>query len=210
MPTVLSSSVANIDHIRIFDEMVEQRCVDFPVDVVMTYMMQILTVTALPTMATDFGVNGLGGFELTTTEAEKRSMLANAIQRRKRIGTIGALRDAIMELGYSQPIIIEGAASLPWVYDGSYSFNGNIDFQGGNNGWATFMVILPEAELVSLTQAQVDELVAYINHYKNARSKLVGLGYFTTIPPTYDGMFVYDGSASFDGIPAETVNFVFP
>jgi P2-related tail formation protein len=210
MPTVLSSYLANIEHIRVFDDMVEQRCVDFPVEVVMTFLMQVLEESALSTMATDLGVNGLGGFALTTTIEEKRNMLANAIQRRKRIGTVGALRDAIIELGYSQPIIIEGASNLPWVYDGSYQYSGSIGYQGGNNGWATFVVILPEAELVSLTQAQIDELVAYINHYKNARSKLVGLGYFTTLPANYDGMFVYDGSVNFDGIPAQTVNFVYP
>jgi P2-related tail formation protein len=210
MPTVLSSSVANIPHIRVFDDMVEQRCTDFPAHVVMTYLMYVLEETALTTMATDLGVNGIGGFALVQTEAERRQMLQNAIARRRRMGTIGAVKDAIMELGYSQPIIIEGAANLPWVYDGQYLFNGNINFQGGNNGWATFVVLLPEAELVSLTQAQIDELVAYINHYKNVRSHLIGLGYFTTLPPNYDGMFVYDGSASFDGIPAQTVTFVYP
>jgi P2-related tail formation protein len=210
MPTVLSSAVANVEHIRIFDEMVEQRCADFPVDVVMTYLMYVLQTSALPTMATDLGVNGLGGFTLAQTEAERRDLLQNAIARRKRMGTIGAVRDSITQLGYSTPIIIEGASNLPWIYDGSYQFNGGINFQGGNNGWATFVVILPEAELVSLTQAQIDELVAYINHYKNVRSHLVGIGYFTTLPVDYDGLFVYDGSASFDGIPAETVTFVYP
>jgi P2-related tail formation protein len=210
MPTVLSSAVANIDHIRVFDEMVEQRCADFPADVVMTYLMFVLQSTALPTMATDLGVNGLGGFALAQTDDERRTILQNAIAIRKRMGTIGAVRDSITMLGYSDPIIIEAAANLPWVYNGAYQFNGNINFQGGNNGWATFVVLLPESELVSITQPQIDELVAYINHYKNVRSHLVGLGYFTTLPPNYDGMFVYDGSASFDGIPAETVTFVYP
>lgn len=207
---VIASSVANVPHIAIFDAMVEDRCANFPVEVVITFLMQILPATALGTMATDLGVNGIGGFAQAQSEQERRDILSNAIRTRTRAGTPWALKRAIETLGYSTPIILEGVGNSPVVYDGTYQYNGNIDYQGGNNGWAQFMVVLPESELVSLSQAQVDQLVQYINFYKNERSELVGLGFFSTLPANYDGLFQHNGQVQYDQVPAETLIFVYP
>lgn len=124
------------------------------------------------------------------------------------MGTVGAVKKAVQTLGYTSPIIIEGAADQPIVFDGSSLYSGAINYQGGNNGWATFVVILPEAELVSLTAAEVQLLVDYINYYKNERSELIGVGYYDTLLPQYNGLFGYNGSINYDGLPSETIIFV--
>lgn len=205
---MLASSLASIEHIQDLDDLVTERVDAFPVEVVMTFLMQILEASAMPTMATDMMVNGIGGFAQATTEQEKRDILLNSIRTRRKMGTVGAVKSAVQTLGYSSPIIIEGAANQPLVFDGSSLFSGAVDYQGGNNGWATFAVVLPEAELVSLTTEEVQLLVDYINYYKNERSELIGIGYYETLDPEYDGLFGYNGSIDFDGLPTETIIFV--
>jgi hypothetical protein len=179
-----------------------------PIEDVMTFMFGLLQATALSTMATDLGVNGVGGFAQAATEQARRDILFNAIKTRKRIGTLGALQDAVMTLGYSEPVVIEGATDAPVLYNGGNNYNGLIDYQGGNGGWATFAVVLPESELVGLTVTEVDQLVQYINHWKRACTKLIGIGYFDSADPEYDGLFNYDGTLNYDAIPTQTIIFV--
>ena len=105
-------------------------------------------------------------------------------------------------------MIIEGYGNAPVTYSGTSNYTGAINYNGGNNGWAQFVVVLPEAELIGLTASQIAELVQYVNHYKNARSKLVGIGYYDSLLPEYDGLFTYDGSADFSGLPTNTIIFV--
>lgn len=204
----LATSIQNIEHIRQLDDTVANRIENFPVQVVMTMLIQILESSALTTMADDFLVNGIGGFAQASSEAEKRAILQGALRIRRKMGTVGAVKRAVETLGFSTLEIIEGAADLPISYDGSSLFNGNINYQGGNNGWATFVIILPEQELVSLNSQEIQELVDYINYYKNERSELIGIGYYDAADPNYDGDFIFDGTINYDGVPQQTVIFV--
>jgi hypothetical protein len=210
MPSVLASSISTLPQFTVFENMVVDRFAALPVEVVMTFLLQLLQDTAIGTMATDLGVNGIGGLAQANTEQERRDVLLNAIRTRRRAGTVFALKRAIETLGYSNPIILEGVGDVPVVYDGTYIYDGYINYAGGNNGWAQFMVILPENDLVGLTQAQIDLLVQYINYHKNERSELIGVGYYGTQLPLYDGQFNYDGSAYYNGLPNETIIFVYP
>tara|TARA_R110000851_G_scaffold54623_1_gene128726 strand:+ start:2430 stop:3053 length:624 start_codon:yes stop_codon:yes gene_type:complete len=200
--------IANNPHLLAIAKSISDELATIPVESVMTFMMQVLESTAIPTMATDLGVNGVGGLAVANTEQERRDILFNAIKTKMKLGTIGALQDAVVTLGYSEPIIIEGAADAPVTYNGGNNYNGIIQYQGGNGGWATFVVVLPEAELISLTQTQIDLLVRYVNHWKRACTKLIGIGYFDTVDPDYSGLFNFDGTIDYDAIPAQTVIFV--
>ena len=206
--SILPTPIANVPYLKGLDDAVIDRVNQFPVEVVMTFLMGVLEETALETMATDLSVNGIGGFAQAQTEAERREILFAAVRTRKRIGTPWAIKRAVETLGYSTPVIIEGYGNAPVTYSGSNNYNGLITYSGGNNGWAQFVVILPEAELIGLTATQIQELVDYINHYKNARSKLVGIGYYDSLIPEYDGLFTYDGSATYGGLPTNTIIFV--
>ncbi len=206
--SILPYPIANEPSLAGLDNAVIDRVNQFPVSVVMTFLMGNLETTALPTMATDLMVNGIGGFALATTEQERRDILFAAVRTRKRIGTPWAVKTAIETLGYSTPELIEGYGNAPVTYSGNNNYNGNITYSGGDNAWAQFVVILPEAELISLTATEIQQLVDYVNYYKNARSKLVGIGYYDSINPIYDGQFVYDGSADYSGNPSNTIIFV--
>lgn len=200
--------ISNSENLLALTQSISDEIATYPVEVFMTFLMQVLEESALPTMATDLRVNGIGGFAQATTEQERRNILFNAIKTRSRVGTVGALKDAVMTFGYSEPIIIEGAADAPITYNGGNNYNGLIQYQGGNGGWATFAVILPEAELISLTSTEIDQLVQYVNHWKRASTKLIGIGYFDTVDPDYSGLFDYDGTIDYSAIPAQTVIFV--
>jgi hypothetical protein len=206
--SILPNSIESVDHLAVFDQVAEERFNALEVEVVMTFLMNILPATAIGTMATDLSVNGVGGLAQATTEAERRQVLLDSIATRKKIGTPGAIKRAVQTLGYSEPELIEGYGDAPVIHNGDNLHNGAIYHNGGNNGWAQFVVILPESELTPLTSAQIDELVQYVNHYKNARSKLVGIGYYDSVIPIHDGQFTHDGTADHSGTPANTIIFV--
>lgn len=206
--SILPSSIAQHDHLRIFDEVADDRFSNIDTGLIITFLMNSLAESAIGTMGYDLGVSGVGGLAQANTVAERRLVLQNAIRTRKRIGTPGAIKDAVVTLGYSVPVIIEGYGNAPVNYSGNNNYTGSIQYSGGNNGWAQFVVVLPEAELVGLTASEVAELVQYVNHYKNARSKLVGIGYYDSLLPEYDGLFTYDGAAEYGGLPTNTIIFV--
>jgi len=206
--SILPTTLAASEHIKGLDDAVIDRIDQFPVEVVMTFLMGILEETALNTMATDLSVNGVGGFAQATTEQERRDVLFAAIRTRKRTGTPWAIKRAVETLGYSTPVIVEGYGNAPINYSGNNNYNGIVTYSGGNNGWAQFAVVLPEAELIGLTATEIQELVDYVNHWKNARSKLVGIGYYDSLTPDYDGLFTHDGSATYGGLPTNTIIFV--
>ena len=206
--SVIPTPIASVPHLKGLDDAVIDRVNQFPVEVVMTFLMGVLEESALDTMATDLSVNGVGGFAQAQTEAERRGILFNAVRTRKRTGTPWAIKRAIETLGYSTPVIIEGYGSGLVSYDGNNNYTGVISYNSGGGGWAEFVVILPESELIVLTQNQIDQLVQYINHYKNARSKLVGIGYYDSLAPQYDGLFTYDGNTTYSGLPQNTIIFV--
>ena len=203
----LPSSIT-ADHIRVFDEIVAGRIESLPAELGMTFLMQILPATAISTMATDLSVNGIGGLAQATTETERREVLLNSIRTTRRIGTPGAIKRAVQTLDFSEPIIVEGPQGQYVYYDGTFVHDSSVWFSGGTTDWAEFYVLLPEAELVSLTASEIDELAAYINYYKNERSKLIGIGYAISVIPVYDAQFDYDGSALYDGNPTGSVTFV--
>jgi len=206
--SVLPTPIASVPHLKGLDDAVIDRVNQFPVEVVMTFLMGVLEESALNTMATDLSVNGIGGFTQAQTEEERRDILFNAVRTRKRTGTPWAIKRAVETLGYSTPVIIEGYGPAITTYSGQNNYTGIIQYNGGGGGWAQFVVVLPEAELIGLTQTEIDELVQYINHWKNARSKLVGIGYYDTLDPQYDGLFTYDGNTTYSGLPQNTIIFV--
>lgn len=200
--------IQNNEHLLALARSISDEIETYPSEVFLTFLMQITPTEGLTAMATDLGVNGIGGFAQAATEQERRDVLQNAIRTRSKVGTPWALKQAIQTLGYSEPILIEGAADAPVVYNGGNNYNGILQYQGGNGGWATFTVILPEAELVSLTQSEIDLLVKYVNHWKRACTKLIGIGYFDTVDPDYSGLFNHDGTIDYNAVPAQTVIFV--
>ena len=162
----LPSSLSSIPHIEALDQVVADRIDNFPVEVVMTFLMQILPESALTTMADDFLVNGIGGFAQANSTQERRNVLLNAIRTRRRMGTVGAVKRAIQTLGYSEPEILEGYGNAPVVHDGSILHNGTLTHSGGDNGWAQFVVILPELELTGLTTEQSNVGIIFsLNHF---------------------------------------------
>lgn len=190
MPTVLPSSIASQDHLRVFDEVAEERFSNLDTGIVITFLMNYLDVDAVGTMGYDLGVSGVGGLAQAATEQERRDVLSNSIRTRKIIGTPAAIKNAVQTLGFSEPEIIEG-----------YGYPSSV-------AWAQFVVVLPEIELIGLTTDEVNELVDYINHYKNARSKLWGIGYYDPQTPTYNGVINHGGAYNHSGNSANVIIFV--
>jgi P2-related tail formation protein len=169
--SILSSEIRAKDHLRIFDELAQYRFSILQIEKILVYMVDTVDVDALPYLADQFNLLGLNGWNSANTIADRRALIKRAIELQRYAGTPFAIRRALQSVGCTDVQFEEGVGP---VYDGYFMHDGTITYGDGN--WATFRVTVdPGAREV--TQAATDELVALINAWKNARSKLVGLNY---------------------------------
>lgn len=132
--------------------------------------------SALPLLAQQYDVLGYKGYELATTDSQKRQLIKNAIALHRTKGTPFAIKNAILNLGFDSVIIREGAGIF---YDGSYNFDGSKNYAGGY--WYDFSVQVfytgtaPDSPTIVL----INKLIEV---YKNTRSILFSLTFTLTTP----------------------------
>ena len=123
------------------------------------YIIDNVTATALPHLAEQFHVAGLEGWSLTTSEAERRSLIKNAIELHRHKGTPWAIENALLTIGLVAQV-------EEWF---EYS---------GTPGH--FRVVLESAEM---SPERTDLILSLINKYKNVRSWLDTPGMIFNSPP---------------------------
>lgn len=179
-------------------EAVGARLNELDLSVLDLYDIDNVDASALPHLADQFNVLGLRGWNLASTEAERRALVKEAIILHKTAGTPYAIRRVMALVGYPNATITENP---PLTYDGSWAYDGAETYDGAR--WFFFTVILdPEQSQVSGDRIAL--ILALINEWKNARSKLLDLrigtvSLFSNLLQ-YDGNWSYDSSQSFDGI----------
>lgn len=169
--SILSSEIRAKEHLRIFDELAEYRFSILQIEKLLVYMVDTVDVDALPYLADQFNLLGLNGWNSTTTTEDRRALIKRAIELHRYAGTPFAIRRALESVGCTSVTFEEGVGPL---YDGYFLYDGTITYGDGN--WATFRVSLDPGVRPTTPEATA-ELVALINAWKNARSKLVGLDY---------------------------------
>lgn len=131
---------------------------------------------ALPLLAQQYDVLGYKGYELATTDSQKRQLIKNAIALHKTKGTPFAIKNAIISLGFDKVVIREGTGIL---YNGAFNFDGTHNYVGGN--WYDFSVQVfysgaaPDTPTIALINNLIDV-------YKNTRSILFALTFTLTTP----------------------------
>ena len=153
MASILPNKIAQADHLRSIDELVEERFKNIGLYKMMVYFVDTVSADALPYLAKQFGVDGFKGFVQATTEDEKRALIKKAISLQKAKGTVWAIKEAIRVTGMSELVTIK---------------------EGYPDHWAKFM-ISADFENYELLSSRIEELADLVNAYKPARCVYVGM-----------------------------------
>lgn len=176
--TILADSISEVPHLRAFDLLWAQRLSNIEVEQMLIYVIDTVTPTALPYLADQFDVAGEKGYRLATTDAQRRSLIKNAIELKRYIGTVWAIKQAMISVGFGDAELIEGVDEGTPEYD-----------------WAKFRVLADLGNDLGLPDTTgAAELAELINYYKNARSLLLDISYQAgiteTIPPLNAEIFI--------------------
>lgn len=178
MANILASGIAQAEHLKAFDEMVEARFSTIDVEAVLIYMIDTVNVNALPILAEQFDVLGYKGYGLAQTELEKREVIKKAIELHRYKGTPWSIKEALKAIGYYGASIEEGATPVI-NYDGDHNHNGSQLYGPGH--WADFSVTIDIGSTQGIDATTAFGAVALINEYKNVRSRLRYVSYKATL-----------------------------
>jgi P2-related tail formation protein len=172
---VLASGIEK-EHLKIWDELFAVRFAALEVEKLLIYHIDTVDAKALPFLAEQFNVTGLKGWNAAKTEQDRRNLIKRAIELKRYQGTPFAIIRAMKSVGYLDAEVLEGTVAL---YNGLFRHDGNITHGGGS--WAQFAVIVDIGESKGIGTVETNEAIDLINVYKNARSKLMGIGYKATL-----------------------------
>ena len=138
-------------------------------DVLSIYDIDQVDVAALYDLADQFNVLGLRGWLLAGTEQQRRDLIKEAIQLHQTAGTPFAIKRVMALVGYPNATIKENPGNF---YDSEWTYDGTRVYSGAQLG--EFVVTL-DPQQSKVTGEIIDLIVALINEWKNARSKLLDL-----------------------------------
>lgn len=120
-------------------------------------------------------------------EDYKRQVIKNAQNIQAIKGTIGAVKQALADLGHDNAVVVERVNGGRYYSDGS-PHNGAFNY-GEAGMWATFKVSLTRP--ISIQQAQL--ITARLDNVKRACVHLIGLDFSTATLRYNDQSLKYDG-----------------
>lgn len=170
--TVLADSISNIPHLQAFDLMWGSRLSNIELEALLVYLIDIVSPEALPYLANQFDVEGDKGYRLATTDYDKRQIIKKAIELKRYIGTVWAIKEAIKSVGYADADLIEG-----------------VDQGTPDVDWAKFRVETDLGNDKGFNVETAVELTKLINYYKNARSHLLDISFRTSVVDTLEQLY---------------------
>jgi len=200
---ILADSIAGVPHLAAFDAIVAARMNTVELEALLVYVIDSVSASALPTLARQFDVEGFVGYGVATNDAQRREIIKRAIELKRYMGTVFAIKEAMRTVGYTDATLTEG-----------------IDMDDPLIDWARFSIDSELGDTVGLDGVSQSNLAKLIREYKNVRSYLEGISYklgiFDTIPELIDTLnityeaptleedlghkrFFYDGVYNYDG-----------
>jgi len=176
-PNILADSISHVPHLAAFDLMVNARMNEIEVENLLVYIIDSVQASALPHLARQFDVEGFRGYGLATTDEQRRSIIKQAIELKRYMGTVWAIRQAMISVGYTDAQLIEGVDT------------GDVD-----TDWARFKIESVLGDTVGVEGSSQTELAALVREYKPARSVLEGISYSLsvedTLPMMIDDLYI--------------------
>ena len=200
---ILADSIAGVPHLAAFDAMVAARMNSIELEALLVYVIDSVSASALPILARQFDVEGFVGYGAATNDAQRREIIKRAIELKRYMGTVYAIREAMRICGYTDAVLNEG-----------------IDMGNPLIDWARFSIDSELGDTVGLDGISQSTLAKLIREYKNVRSYLEGISYtigiFDTLDQLFDELniiydsptmeenlghrsFFYDGTYNYDG-----------
>lgn len=159
----------------------------------LVYRIDSVPAAALYVCAWQFGVTGLGGWELANTEAQRRELVRRAIEFHRHKGTGWVIREVLAAVGF--PVTVDEFWGRN-LYDGTRLYDGTVTYSVAAV-WADFGVIFGDpADAQPITAAKRDLLRGVVEAWKPARCRLVSMRFQSY---RYDGQFRYDGEMIYAG-----------
>lgn len=171
-------------HIKDLDEVFQSRF-NMPLDSLLVYIIDTVNSSALQYLAQQFDVLGYKGYILATTDAQRRAVIKQAIELKRYMGTLYAIRQALTAAGYgSEAVINEGIGTV-----------------GDGRDWARFDISIDLGSGGGVSAALTAEATRLINEYKNVRSHLMAIAYHVSDSDDYPAPSeVLDGDDSSSAI----------
>ncbi len=157
---ILADSIAHVPHLAAFDACFSFRMSTIELENLLVYIIDTVPASALPYLARQFDIDGFYGYRLASTEQQKRAVIKQAIEIKRYAGTVWAIKQAMLSVGYTDAVITEG-----------------IDTGDPATDWARFRIDTEIGDTVSIDGISQSNLAKLIREYKPARSKLEGIGY---------------------------------
>ena len=178
-------------------ELIVARLQALDLSVLAIYDIDNVDASALFDLADQFNVLGHRGWNLATTEQQRRNLIKESVQLHQKEGTPYAVKRVLTLVGYPDTTIEEN----PGLFlDGSWTLNGTETLSGASLG--SFIVTLDPIQS-SVTADNIALIVALINEWKNARSYLLDLrigsiSLFSNLL-LLDGQWTLNGTQELDG-----------
>lgn len=161
---ILADSIAGVPHLVAFDATANARLSAIELENLLVYVIDTVPASALPYLAHQFDIEGFSGYRLATTDEQRRAVIKQAIELKRYAGTVWAIKQAMLSVGYEDAIITEG-----------------IDTGDPATDWARFRIDSVLGDTVGIDGISQSNLAKLIREYKPARSKLEGIGYSISI-----------------------------
>ncbi|WP_353798260.1 phage tail protein I [Enterobacter cloacae] len=150
---LLPPPLASDERFSILANIAAERFSQIDLTVLLVYLVDLVDASALPSLASQFHIQGLEGWLFAKDEQERRNLIKQAIELHKCKGTPWAVR-RVLEI-----LSLPGIVSEWFEYDGkAYFFKVEINLS--NQG---------------MNEHLFNNLVDLIHEYKNVRSKLEAL-----------------------------------
>jgi len=105
---ILADSIAGVPHLAAFDAMVAARMNSIELEALLVYVIDTVSASALPTLARQFDVEGFVGYGVATNDAQRREIIKRAIELKRYMGTVFAIKEAMRTVGYTDATLVEG------------------------------------------------------------------------------------------------------
>ena len=157
---ILADSISGIPHLAAFDAMSAARMNGIELENMLVYVIDTVSSAALPVLARQFDIEGFRGYGLATTDAQRRVLIKQAIELKRYMGTVWAIKQAMLSVGYEGATLVEG-----------------IDTGDVATDWARFSIESIIGDTVGVDGATQTELAKLVREYKPQRSFLQGISY---------------------------------
>ena len=209
---ILADSIDGVTHIAAFDLMWAKRLSQIEADAVLVYIIDTVDASALSWLARQFDVEGYRGYIFATNDDERRKVIKQAIELKRYMGTVWAVREAMRTVGYADALLDEGvdsptvrqsaraaeiaAESLEELADRVADDGGTVEASEcleeliekiaaeTDNNWAKFRVTVDLGNNAGLDGNTPTLLARLINEYKNVRSHLLDISFVVSVTDT--------------------------